>query len=409
MNEHIRKGRGVAVRRWISRITAIVLFLSLSGCSGEKKEKTVKVSSEPLHFLEQGWRLACAITNDEDDMAKAQEQVADVYIELERPGRAAELGKRIANWRSGVIMAEVASWFAERGGLKQAEKFVGLAEEVVSRTTGWQADRLHMHITQVHAMLARQAEIASAEKTYRGNDTYAGRITAYEALSLARLGNVSQAMKALDDLESVSFFDVMVWRTKGYLLLSESGKLDSDRRREALDKAEASAKKVPGWKKWELLAKAAVARGRRFSRQEAEERFSVIVQEILESPLPGHIKAPLLGRMLADWSGLGACSKWSEIFNSAAEIIESNDLQNIERPSAWALLAEASAELGKREKAEEIYRKAAGLALKLHNPRPRALAGVDICVSLARSGFMSEAVKGDIERLIGSFDVKGSD
>ena len=83
---------------------------------------------------------------------------------------------------------------------------------------------------------------------------------------------------------------------------------------------------------------------------------------------------------------------------------ERSSVQNFERPPLFASLAEAFAAAKDPARASLYFEKAMDSAAELGNSRVGAIACVDVCTSLARSGVDHTQYLEGLDRLLANFD-----
>jgi hypothetical protein len=106
-----------------------------------------------------------------------------------------------------------------------------------------------------------------------------------------------------------------------------------------------------------------------------------------------------MAEVAISWAKQGDAERVRVLEPLILSLIDSDDMQNIERPAALALIAEANGLAGNRDRALELYKMALERSLELVNPRPRALAAVSVCLSLQRSGLETATLEESLKRL----------
>ena len=120
--------------------------------------------------------------------------------------------------------------------------------------------------------------------------------------------------------------------------------------------------------------------------------------------LPVEIQISMLGEASVLWKKLGDPGK-SQAMIEAAEKSIGRKLEVIFQPFAYSKLAETYAATGDLGKARTYYLRALDIAIELVNRRPRAIAGVDVCVLLTgHKEVMDGYIQKKLERLAGTFD-----
>ncbi len=379
-------------------VLGVLALAAATSCAPRPERRAAAAADDPLRA---GWQFACAITNDAKDRATCQELVALAHLVRGECDKALELGERIENWRKGVVLAEAAAVLAEKGKTNAALERAGQAETLARAIQDWQRDRILVRVVKTKALLGREEEVSRWSRFYGGNRDYRGEVVTYQALALAQQGLVTNALAALDGLADTTHLDVSSWRAHGYMLLAKAGHLDAAQTSNALAQAWAAAERIPGSKRWDVqmeLAEAALARG---EAALARMWLDGVSSNVLTGEIPAHLKAPLTAKLAVRWGVLGQAERLAECERVAEPLIR--QLQAIEQPALFAVLGEAWARLGDHQKASTYYEHALELAGQLTNLRPRAIACVDICLSLERARLRHRPVSEGLNRLLADF------
>jgi tetratricopeptide (TPR) repeat protein len=230
-----------------------------------------------------------------------------------------------------------------------------------------------------------------------------GVVLAEAAASLADSGRtqVTNALAVLDGLAEAKQLDVAGWRANGYLLLAKDGRLDAQQTSHAFEQAWAASQGVPGNKRFDMQMKLmdeAVSRG---AAAQATPWLENVCSNVLGSAAPAHIKAPIIAQLAIRCGAMGQAVRLAECERAAEPLIR--ELQNIEQPALIAWLGEARARLGDSQTSLTHYEQALALAERLSNPRPRALACVEISLSLERARLRHGPVSEGLNRLLTGF------
>jgi tetratricopeptide (TPR) repeat protein len=315
--------------------------------------------------------------------------------------KALTMGERIENWRKGVVLAEAAATLAESGQTNAALERAAQAETIGRGIQDWQRDRILARVAKTRALIGMTANVGQQSVFYQSNQDYRGEVAAYHALALARGGQVTNALAVLEGLAETKHLDVASWRANGYLLLAKAGHLDAEQTSNALAQAWAASQTVPGNKRFDVqmrLMDGAVALG---ALAQVNPWLEGVCSNALASAAPAHIKAPIAAQLAIRWGSLRQADRVAECERAAEPLIR--QLQNIEQPALFAVLGEAWARLGDIQKGLTYYEHALELAGQLTNPRPRAIACVDICLSLERARLRHRPVSEGLNRLLAGF------
>jgi hypothetical protein len=379
---------------WFLAVAALA-----AGCCARGPEGGAAAAEDPLAA---GWRFACAITNDAKDRAACQEAVAMAYVARGDCDRSLELSERIGDWRRGVVLAEIAAKLAEGGRTNEALERAAQAEAIGRGIQDWQKDLILVRVAKTKALLGKEAEVGRWRAFYRTNQDYRGEIAAYHALTLARDGQITNALAALDSLADSTHLDVSSWRAYGHLLLARDGHLNGEQTSHAFAQAWIASDKVPGAKRWDVkmdLAQTATACGETaLARAWLNEVSSNLVPVAAAA---GHLTAPALGRLAIRWGELKDAERVAACAQAAEPLIRQQ--QNIEQPGLVVLLGEAWARQGDTPRALAYYEHAMDLAGQLPNRRRRAISCVEICLSLERAGLRRPQAGKGLSRLLAGF------
>jgi len=358
----------------------LVCAAALAGLPGAAAVKSP--AGDPLDIA---FRFATAIEADPNDQAMAQEGVVKELTELGRLNEAGRQAAKIKGWRQGTAFADVARALAGKGRRDEARAYVQKADAVRRGTADWGGPRIAAHMAEALAAVGDVERTTSLVQDLAQDDPreYSGRAVAAVASGLAQTGDFKSAMGRLSALDAEKDFDVVWWRTNGYLDLARRPNLKAEERREALQAAERSAQGVAGWKRGEALI--SVAREHASWNEGPAAAQALGTAEEIIAPLSGTIpgKASLMSDLASAWGQAGDRARARRLLERAEK--EVPEAAVIDRPAALAAIAGARRSIGDREMARSLYDRSLSEAATLVNARPRALAVVDICRSLARN------------------------
>jgi tetratricopeptide (TPR) repeat protein len=275
------------------------------------------------------------------------------------------------------------------------------AEAIGRGIQDWQRDRILTRVAKTKAILGRVEEVGKLGAFYQSNRDYRGEATAYHALALAREGHVTNALALLDGLADAEHLDVSSWRVNGYLLLSKAGHLDAAQTSNTFVQAWAASQAVPGNKRFDVqmrLIDEAIPSG---AAAQAQPWLEAVHSNVVNGAAPAHIQAPLVAQLAVRWGAMGQADRLAECERATEPLIL--QLQNIEQPALVVVLGEAWARLGDVQKALTYYERALELAGQLTNLRPRAMACVEICLSLEKAGLRHRQITEGLNRLLAGF------
>jgi len=336
--------------------------------------------------LDYAFKFASAIVSDAKDMGKAQEAVVWDLTSAGAWRDAEDAAAKVVGWRRGSAYADLATALAKAGRADEAKRILAKAEAFRPTIDGWQNLRVASHVAAAYAALgdtdsARTLAVAVATEDAQ---QYGGMSTATIAAGLAAKGQFDGAAGELDRLKDAKDLDDAWWRTVGYVDMSRQESLSHDQRVKALASARDSADGIPGWKKAEALE--SIADEYRKLRLPIEAKAAVQVAQgilvLLPDTMP--IKAPLLSNCARAWAGLGDKDKARSLLVQVESLAPK--VQEIERPAVYANAASSFAAIKDTASAKRLYVQALEQAAGLVNARPRALAVVEICRSIGKSG-----------------------
>lgn len=402
MNEFRLKGK---TGRWAMGFAVSVALAIGGGCGPSKDSRSPATPSTPLQY---GWKFACAIENsavDLSDRSKCQEKIALAYLAAGDVETARSLGRQIGDWRKGMVLAKVIERQLKRGETAKAE---ALLPELVScglAATDWQRDWLSVAVIRTHALMGRIDEVRQGVGRFARHPNLGGDAVTSLALLLARTGRVDEAKSMLNDLGKEDNADVAVSRTQGYLDLVAFGRLDRNMTTQLLVNAWEAAGRVAPYQRWELQIQVIDAMATNGLAAEVRERLAGVSSNIVAAAakLPPEIQASMLSHGAILWSRLGEPKKGEELLGEAEKAIGRSP-EIVFQPSAYADVADAYAAAGDMAQARALYTRALDIAAALVNPRPRAMAGVDVCVSLTGHKEVIDAgIQKGLDRLLATF------
>jgi len=137
--------------------------------------------------------------------------------------------------------------------------------------------------------------------------------------------------------------------------------------------------------------------------QSAATNLETATAAIIDSKFPPHIRGPLVARVTRLWALLNSTDRFKALAAMSEELVLSDMISITERPAMYALLGEAYLAAGDLDSALDAYRKGLAETARQVNPRPRAISAIDVCLSMARSGFGTDKVKPELTALLGTF------
>jgi tetratricopeptide (TPR) repeat protein len=336
--------------------------------------------------LAYAFKFASAIVADPKDMGKAQEAVV---WELTSSGawRDAEASAdKVEGWRRGTAYADLATALAKVERVDDAKRMIAKAEAFRPSIEGWQNLRIASHVAAAYAALGNDEKARTLAVAVATEDAmqYESMSTATIASGLAAKGQFDGAVVELDRLKDGQDLDDAWWRTVGYVDMSRQKSLNRDQRVKAIEEARAAVDGVPGWRKGEALESIADEFRKLGMPREAREAVGAAQAILVALPDSMPIKAPLLSNCARAWARLGDSDASRRLLVQVESLAPK--VQAIERPAVYANAASSFAAIKDTAAAKRLYGQALDQAASLVNARPRALAVVEICRSIAKSG-----------------------
>ena len=378
--------------RWIKGLCAPLMAIVIFSVTVAEATPT---SSEIEPALDYAFKFASALKTDPKDMGRAQESV---ILDLANQGaldEAMKLASQVTGWRRGTVYADLASLLADAGRDDDAVVMIARAEAFKREIEGWQTARIQAHIAQAQAKLGRTEETRKIAAQLAEGDArqYAGRSVATVALAHARKGELEVAMESLRVLGAQKDFDIAWWRMAGYLLLAQESSLETAQRHRALDEARAAVDAIDGWKQIEALA--LVAEENRKQERPAQAKEAIGRAHDMAANLADTMptKATILSMIAKEWFHQGDAGEARKLLSAAEGSVEKTMI--IDRPALYAQVGAAWDVLGSSDQSTRLLELAFSSAEALENSRPRALAVVDVCRTIAQHDMTLDAMKSE--------------
>jgi tetratricopeptide (TPR) repeat protein len=337
------------------------------------------------------FKFASAIVSDPKDMGKAQEAVVWDLTSSGAWRDAEASADKIEGWRRGTAYADLATAFAKAGRTDDAKRMIAKAEAFRPSVDGWPNLRIASRIAAAYAALGEGEKAQTLAVAVATEDAiqYGSMSTATIASGLAAKGKFDGAAAELDRLKDGKDMDDAWWRTVGYVDMSRQKSLSREQRVKAIRAAREAADGIPGWRKAEALESVADEFRKLAMLPEAREAVGTAQAILIGLPDTMPIKAPLLSNCARAWANLGNPDKARALL-AQVEALAAH-VQDIERPTVYANAASSFAAMKDTASAKRLYAQALQEAATLVNARPRALAVVEICRSIGKSGIGLDA------------------
>jgi hypothetical protein len=344
-----------------------------------------------------GFRVASAIETDPDNKGRAQTEIVLAFAHAGDLDGALARVDQVEGWYLGQAYAQLAVLLARQGRVDEARRLVEKGRVARESVEGWKGARVESFLARALAYLGEVEDSrAAAQRAERADARqYAGQAAATVARGHAARGDFDAAMEELARIDHETQLDTAWWRTLGYVELAGEDRFSPEQRSQALERALASAGKVPGWKRVEALRRIAdefvEAGNPKRARQVLAGAETFLVEgESREGSGEGaadrRLPAPLLIGLARSWAGAGKPKRAAELLREA----EQNAMHemSIDRPGIFAHIGAGWHAVGEPQEAWRVFDLALGMSERLANARPRALAVVEICRSLGDEGIV---------------------
>lgn len=393
---------GWLARRWAVEprgCIAALLCLRLVSVAADSVAASVPPSGS---FLNDAWSFASGITNDPEDQARSQAAVVQAWLDVGQPTQAVALAANIQDWRRLAGYADAAGILARSGQTNEAVRWLQEAEYQAPGLTGWPYDRVQMHIAEAKAYLGRRGELALLARFYADHRECRGTVQAAIALEYLRAGRIEDALGAFDGLPESDLFDVAVARAASFRDLSEAGVLSPERRLAVLQRAWAEADKIPGWRRVDLQLELIEAARSAHAGATMRDWLDRVTREARTDVFPAFVRAGHLAKAAVCWGRLGDTGT---VVSLEADF-RAGPMKSIElivQPEPLARFAEAHRYVGAAARSDALFAEAWAVASALTNPRPRALACIDVLLALARAGAPEETLQDQRKTALAGF------
>jgi tetratricopeptide (TPR) repeat protein len=333
--------------------------------------------------LDLAFRFAAAIEDSEHDEGGAQRAVLRAMVEAGRLDEALALSPEVAGWHRGVAYADLSADLARAGRREEAREYVRRAEEVRGSVGGWQGPRITVQIGKALAALGeggRAEELLDAAAEGDPGE-YAGQAAATLAAARMARGEFDAAMAALARPSEEDFHNAW-WRTRGYLDLAGNPTLSRTQRLAALEAARRTVEATVGMRKLDLLKGIAEVNHDLGRQKEARDTLAMVDGWVLDSAAKRPTGAAAIAGLARTWHAIGGTERARDLLVEAETAVRRGAL--IEQPTLYARVASTYRLIGDGVKARTLYERALDVTEAIGGARPRALAAVAICLSLAQ-------------------------
>jgi len=408
MNSFRNKHTGV---RHLCAGVSLLATVSLLGglitpCPGSERPAAAAssnaVESASARVLDSAWKLACAITDLETSRAQHQQRVAEACIAAGDPARSMEMATAISGWRAYMVKMTAAVSAARQGDRTRVEAILGGVRSNALDKVEWSDERVRLKAAEARAYLAQADQLDDLRAQYIQSKVSDATLLPSGALAMLYAGDADGAMQVLNNSVFSGTFDDLSCHAEAFLLLADTGRLDPPRLAAVLDGATNSVNKVGGNRSLELWIQTAEVATRQTSPA-ASNILETATAYVTGCRFPPHIKGPLVAQLMRLWAARGNPGRFNELEGIASAIVVSDMISITKRPALYGLLGEAYHANSQPDKALDAFRKGFAETARQVNPRPRAISGIDLCLSMARSGFDTTLVQQELTELLGTF------
>ncbi len=315
--------------------------------------------------------------------SRAQEEVVVTCLELEQPTIALRYVEHIDNWRRGAAYADVGSYLAQHGTMKEKVKpYLDKAAQEAGRTEGWRKDRIRVKIARAYTFLQQHQQAQSF--TADLEESEASAAARVEAMVCPK-DSFEQQMKDLDALVSEKNFDTARNALSAYSELYE-GFYTNDKQRELIEeKIRTSWEIMPIFIRINLLMELAdssishsePAKALELIDEAGEMMGSANWQLRFEIPLRAALSGLRFRAGDEDKARTGVEHALNKFDKNRKKVV------NIYRAGILRSIAEAYQAMGDTGTARSIYERALEAGIENPNSRPRAEDLTATCCSMA--------------------------
>lgn len=333
--------------------------------------------------------LEIPVNPHERDRARVQEVVATTAFRLGLKTRSAAMANQIANWRKGVVFAELAADAARAGRSEAAETFSRYARNAIAGAQQWQSDRVLAKLAEAQVALGKVSEAIESEKKFGEGEK--GKVTA--VLAAQSDSDFDAVLSEAERAIATGNFELTANALEICARLGERSDADAAR----WSRIESLAANAKGKVAREIhiraylrLADARIANKSPEAALALVDLAKALRDEVRWTPdaeLP--ITADIARRLAASGRSEAAVA---ELEKGIASFAANEKLvPDVFRAGALCAAAEAFAAMGDAPRALEVYRLAVEAGALNPNARPRAEDLATTTASLARAAVEPDA------------------
>lgn len=318
--------------------------------------------------------------------SRGQHRVCVSALAMGQPGLALEYADGIENWYRGMVYADVAYHWAERGETALAEALLPTALEVAETTEDWRRDSIRVRAAQTGLLLGDGFLAAEVENDADLAFSEMGKVEVTRAR--ARRAAFEDEVAALRALAASELFDTKINALEAMVHLHGRVYGRAEQARAVEELLRSSWEFAPAFMRFELvisMGENALGHG----DAEGARAFAAEAREVVDThnwPMEKLVEYQATTAKLRARAG-----DTETALAEAAEALanyEEGHLQvfDIWRATALRPIAEAYATAGDRDNALRVYKMAVEAGIANPNSRPRADDLNNTCISMARYG-----------------------
>lgn len=317
------------------------------------------------------------------DRSRAQEDVVETCLKLHQVKRALDDIPRIENWRNGSCYADIAMICAEKGNLKEMQRYVDMAGKVAETAEDWRKDHIRIKLAQVHTLLGK-TEQSKIYQTGVTSDSEIGKVERIRA-RVTDEASFAEEKKALDALIKQGNFDIGKNALYAYAQLFDTFYDDPQRRTQIEETIKSSWIPMPIDIRVKLLEQLAQSALDHADKDKALRLINETNRLIENYQWPLRFYIPMKANIMKLCIRAGdAATARSEADAALAMYREKSDQEvNIYRAGTLRPLAEVYHQLGDTQTALSLYKQTVEEGMANPNSRPRAQDLSATCCSMA--------------------------
>lgn len=328
--------------------------------------------------------------------SRAQESVVEASLELDLPARALRYADRIAGWRRGKCLADIAFYGAQHDQTADVPRLLAQALEVAQQESNgddaqdWQRDRVKVTVAKTQVWLGHADDAAKLQANTEVFES--GKVEAVRAM-LIDASAFEEEFKSLSGVLASGAFDPMKSALETCAQLFNRFYDDAEKRGRLEEKMKSSWTKLPSQIRIDLSMELA---GFALHHDDKSKALALIDETrglIDASKWAPNDHLPMIARLaeLRFRAGDERTARAEVDAALARYDAERGPIVDIYRAGTLRPLAEACQTLGDRERALAVYKRCVEEGVVNPNSRPRADDYAATCCSMALRGVEPDA------------------